>query len=104
LLMSAFHSPPWLKLISAGRDQRSFSASSRNSSGTERESPSADPYLTASHPKQFRILSMARSAVQRARNPSLGARPALLVFKATREFQLHVPLTLEVPHEVPTVK
>src|SRR4029077_15654585 len=47
-------------------DHKSFSASSRNSSGTEREKPSADPYSTASHPKRSRILSTARSAIQRA--------------------------------------
>ena len=46
---------------------RSFSASLRNSSGTEREIPSAtDPYPTASHPKRSRILSTAQSAAQRA--------------------------------------
>src|SRR6516165_12356155 len=54
-----------------GDRHRSFSASSRNASGTEREGPSAtDPYPTASHPKRSRILSMARSADQRA-NPRL---------------------------------
>jgi len=46
---------------------RSFSASSRNSSGTDRESPNmTDPYPTASHPKRSRIMSIARSAAQRA--------------------------------------
>src|SRR6267142_3533173 len=49
-----------------GDNHRSFSASSRNSSGTERERPSAEPYSTASHPQRSRILSTARSAVQRA--------------------------------------
>ena len=45
---------------------RSFSASSRNSSGTVRESSNAtDPYPTACHPKRSRILSTARSAIQR---------------------------------------
>ena len=45
----------------------SFSASSRNSSGTDRDSPNTtDPYPTASHPKRSRIMSTARSAVQRA--------------------------------------
>ena len=46
---------------------KSFSASSRNSSGTDREGPNTtDPYPTASHPKRLRIMSTARSAVQRA--------------------------------------
>src|SRR5262249_45216719 len=46
---------------------RSFSASSRNLSGTDRDSPNmTDPYPTASHPKRSRIMSIARSAVQRA--------------------------------------
>jgi hypothetical protein len=45
----------------------SFSASSRNSSGTDREGPNTtDPYPTASHPKRLRIMSTARSPVQRA--------------------------------------
>ena len=48
-------------------DHRSFSASLRNSSGTEGEMPSAtDPYPMASHPKRSRILSTAWSAAQRA--------------------------------------
>src|SRR5215470_12568627 len=42
---------------------KSFSASSRNSSGTDREGPNTtDPYPTASHPKRSRIMSTARSA------------------------------------------
>src|SRR5207244_10833195 len=46
---------------------KSFSASSRNSSGTDREGPNTtDPYPTASHPKRSRIMSTARSAVQPA--------------------------------------
>jgi hypothetical protein len=46
---------------------RSFSASSRNSSGTDRDSPNmTDPYPTASHPNRSRIRSIARSAVHRA--------------------------------------
>src|SRR5205809_4203444 len=46
---------------------KSFSASSRNSLGTDRDSPNTtDPYPTASHPKRSRIMSIARSAVQRA--------------------------------------
>src|SRR5262249_29570924 len=46
---------------------KSFSASSRNSSGTDREgSNTTDPYPTASYPKRLRIMSTARSAVQRA--------------------------------------
>jgi hypothetical protein len=50
-----------------GTVQRFFSASSRNSSGTDRDSPNmTDPYPTASHPKRSRIRSIARSAVQRA--------------------------------------
>src|SRR5262249_3496200 len=50
-----------------GTVQRFFSASSRNSSGTDRDSPNmTDPYPTASHPKRSRIRSMARSAVHRA--------------------------------------
>src|SRR5262249_37668411 len=50
-----------------GAVQRFFSASSRNSSGTDRDSPNTtDPYPTASHPKRSRIRSIARSAVQRA--------------------------------------
>jgi hypothetical protein len=45
----------------------SFSASSRKSSGTERENPNTtDPYPTVSHPNRSRIMSTARSAVQRA--------------------------------------
>ena len=57
------------RLISAGKANignviyKSFSASSRNSSGTDR---ATDPYPTASHPKRSRIMSTARSAVQRA--------------------------------------
>ena len=50
-----------------GDRHRSFSASSRNSSGTEREAPSAtDPYPAASHPKRPRIESTARSTTRRA--------------------------------------
>ena len=50
-----------------GRGQRPFSASWRNSSGTERSYPrTTDPYPTASQPKRSRILSTARSARRRA--------------------------------------
>ena len=46
----------------------SFSASSRNASGTDRALPSAtDPYPTASQPKRSRIASIAWSAEERAR-------------------------------------
>jgi hypothetical protein len=38
VLMAAFHLGPWLRLISR---HSSFSASSRNSSGTERKAPNA---------------------------------------------------------------
>src|SRR5688500_1474223 len=45
----------------------SFSASARNSSGTERDAPNmTEPYPTESHPKRFRILSTAQSAARRA--------------------------------------
>src|SRR5260370_26543767 len=59
----------WLHLrrTCTGNGHRSFSASLRNSSGTEGEVPSAtDPYPIASHPKRSRILSTAWSAAQRA--------------------------------------
>jgi hypothetical protein len=39
LLMCAFHLAPWLRLCA--RRYSSFSASSRNSSGTERKAPNA---------------------------------------------------------------
>jgi hypothetical protein len=49
------------------RVQSFFSASSRNSSGMDRDSPNmTDPYPTASQPKRSLIRSIARSAVQRA--------------------------------------
>src|SRR5262249_23797822 len=69
-----------------------------NSSGVDREGPNTtDPYPTASHPKRSRIMSTARSAVQRA-IPSLGAGPAFFVFKPQRKFQLHFPLLLKMRH------
>src|ERR1700730_4558886 len=58
---------PWGVFPLTGDRHRSFSASLRNSSGTEREIPSAtDAYPIASHPKRSRILSTAQSATQRA--------------------------------------
>src|SRR5215469_6715547 len=64
------------KTVAASR-HRSFSASSRNESGTDRDAPNrTDPYPTASHPKRSRILSMARSAVQRKINQAMACADA----------------------------
>jgi len=60
-------SDPAAAYPATGDGHRSFSASSRNSSGTEREIPSTtEPYPIGSHPERSRILSTARSAAQRA--------------------------------------
>src|SRR4029077_20588096 len=63
--------PAWPKLLlcvagypSMGDGHRSFSASLRKSSGTEREMSCGDPYPIASQPKRSRILSTAQSTAQ----------------------------------------
>ena len=75
---------------------KSFSASSRNSSGTHREGPNTNvPYPTAYHPKRLRIMSTARSAVQRAIPLSV---PGLRFSSSQRKFQLHLPVLLKMRH------
>jgi hypothetical protein len=67
----------------------------RNSSGTEREIPSAtDAYLIAS-----RIADPIDGAVGRpACHAFLGAGAARFIFEPKREFQLNIPVLLEMRH------